>query len=63
MLSLPHPLVHPISQVLVKTSDVRGAGTDADVFISIYGPLGDTGEQELDASGNNFERGQVRDYL
>ena len=47
-------------QVLVKTSDVRGAGTDADVFLTAYGPKGDTGERDLAASGNNFERNQVR---
>lgn len=23
---------------------MRGAGTDSDVFLTIYGPLGDTGE-------------------
>ena len=46
-------------QVLVRTSDVRGAGTDADVFLTVYGPKGDTGERELAASGNNFERNKV----
>ena len=46
-------------QVEVKTSDVRGAGTDADVFLTIYGPTGDTGERELASAGNNFERNQV----
>jgi hypothetical protein len=38
---------------------LRGAGTDADVFLTIYGPKGDTGERELEASGNNFERNKV----
>ena len=46
-------------QVVVRTSDVRGAGTDADVFLTVYGPKGDTGERELAASGNNFERNKV----
>lgn len=44
---------------MVKTGDLRGAGTDADVFLTIYGPKGDTGERVLDNSANNFERNQV----
>lgn len=38
------------------------AGTDANVFLTIYGDLGDTGERKLAKSENNknkFERGQV----
>ena len=46
-------------RVIVKTSDLRGAGTDADIFLVVYGPLGDTGERLLDNSANNFERNQV----
>ena len=30
-------------QVYVTTSDKKGAGTDANVFVIIYGDLGDTG--------------------
>ena len=29
----------------MKTGDVSGAGTDANVFIVIYGEKGDTGEE------------------
>lgn len=39
-----------------------GAGTDANVFLTIYGDLGDTGERKLAKSANNknkFERGEV----
>ncbi len=46
-------------KVVVATSDVRGAGTDADVYVTLYGALGDTGERRLDNAANNFERGQV----
>ncbi|XP_061134123.1 lipoxygenase homology domain-containing protein 1-like isoform X4 [Syngnathus typhle] len=38
------------------------AGTDANVFLTIYGDLGDTGERKLSRSDNNrnkFERGAV----
>lgn len=39
------------------TGNKRGAGTDADVSIVLYGSLGDTGEWRLDDEKNNFERG------
>ena len=46
-------------KVTVHTSDIRGAGTDADVFCAIYGERGTTGERVLDTSANNFERGMA----
>ncbi|KAM4615981.1 lipoxygenase homology domain-containing protein 1 [Polymixia lowei] len=48
--------------VSVRTGDMYGAGTDANVFLTIYGDLGDTGERKLSKSENNsnkFERGEV----
>uniref|UniRef100_A0A3Q1F1I1 Lipoxygenase homology PLAT domains 1b n=1 Tax=Acanthochromis polyacanthus TaxID=80966 RepID=A0A3Q1F1I1_9TELE len=42
--------------VSVFTADVKGSGTDADVFINIFGEFGDT-ERRLDNDKNNFERG------
>lgn len=45
------------------TGDIYGAGTDANVFLNIYGDLGDTGERKLSKSETNFnkfERGQVQ---
>jgi hypothetical protein len=48
--------------VEVHTGDKRNAGTDADVFINIFGDLGDTGERLLEKSETNrniFERGQI----
>lgn len=44
------------------TGDVKGAGTDANVFITMYGEYGDTGERQLgnsDTHRNKFERGNV----
>lgn len=35
----------------------RGAGTDANVFIELYGDKGAMGERRLDTNANNFERG------
>lgn len=46
-------------KVTVKTGSIRGAGTDANVFAQLFGENGDTGERKLEASGNNFERGQT----
>ena len=49
--------------VTVYTGDVRGAGTDANVFINMSGEYGDTGERQLEDSSthsmNKFERNQV----
>lgn len=48
--------------VSVRTGDMYGAGTDASVFLTIYGDLGDTGERKLaksENSKNKFERGAV----
>lgn len=49
-------------KVHVFTGDVKGAGTDANVFITIYGEYGDSGERQLGKSetySNKFERGNV----
>ena len=49
----------------VYTGDVRGAGTDANVFLTIFGDKGDSGERKLHKSethSNKFERGQVRPF-
>ena len=44
----------------VFTSDIRGAGTDANVTIILFGSSGiDTGKIKLDSNKNDFERGQV----
>ncbi|CAG5084758.1 Oidioi.mRNA.OKI2018_I69.PAR.g10729.t1.cds [Oikopleura dioica] len=43
----------------VITGNVRFAGTDANVFIQIFGQDGKTKERKLDNSSNNFERRRV----
>ncbi len=46
----------------VKTGDVRGAGTDASVYIKIFGEKGDTGTLWLKSSEttkNKFERART----
>ena len=52
-----------VYHVSVHTGDKRGAGTDANIFLNIFGELGDTGDRPLEESKSNrnkFERNQVR---
>lgn len=46
----------------MKTGDIFGAGTDADVTLKVFGKKGDTGTVPLissDTSSNKFERGRT----
>lgn len=48
--------------VTVKTGDLSGAGTDANVFLTMFGDKGDSGERKLHSSETHtdkFERNQV----
>ena len=48
--------------MFVHTGDKRGAGTNANIFLNIFGELGDTGDRPLEKSKSNrdkFERNQV----
>lgn len=50
----------------VHTGSKRGAGTDANVFLNVFGLLGDTGDRPLNKSSinfNKFESGNVRIVL
>ncbi|XP_069117526.1 lipoxygenase homology domain-containing protein 1-like [Argopecten irradians] len=49
-------------QISVKTGNVRYAGTDANVFVKIYGEKGVTKKLMLDDSKNNFERNMTDDF-
>jgi len=49
-------------KILVTTGDRRGAGTDANVLLTIFGSQGESGERQLESGGNNFERDQT-DYF
>ena len=49
-------------QLDVYTGDARGAGTDANVYVEVFGKRGDTGRRRLRKSINNsnkFEQGKV----
>uniref|UniRef100_K1R2V2 Lipoxygenase-like protein domain-containing protein 1 n=1 Tax=Magallana gigas TaxID=29159 RepID=K1R2V2_MAGGI len=50
-------------KVTVYTGDKKGAGTDANVILSIFGENGESGEQKLDNSKNNFERNCKDEFL
>jgi hypothetical protein len=45
--------------VQVTTGNLRGAGTDANVYINITGANGDTGNVNLPGGRNSFERGCI----
>ena len=56
------PLIATSYHVRVKTGDIRGAGTDANVFIRIFGEVGDTGKLQLrqaDNTKDKWERGRT----
>ena len=57
----PSPTVNSY-EVHVFTGSLWGAGTDANVYITIYGEVGDTGDRWLRKSNNlnKFEKNQVR---
>ncbi|XP_060232877.1 lipoxygenase homology domain-containing protein 1 isoform X2 [Meriones unguiculatus] len=50
-------------EIKVYTGDVLGAGTDADVFINIFGEYGDTGERRLENEKDNFEKGAEDKFM
>ncbi|CAF5209115.1 unnamed protein product, partial [Rotaria magnacalcarata] len=49
---------HNQYKVTVFTGNKSGAGTDADVFITLFGNQGQTGQIKLDNEKDNFETGQ-----
>jgi len=46
----------------VTTGDRKGAGTEANVHIVLYGDNGDSGVRVLDGPGNLFERKQTDNF-
>ena len=51
--------------VKIKTGDVFQAGTDADVYLKIFGEKGDSDKVNLRAANstsNKFERGQIDSF-
>lgn len=56
--SPPEPSVGKTYLVITQTGYQRGAGTDANVYVTLYGSLGSSGERRLDNHPANFERGR-----
>lgn len=42
----------------IATGTMRGAGTDANIFVTLFGEKGTSGEKRLDNDPANFERGR-----
>ncbi|CAF0916712.1 unnamed protein product [Rotaria sordida] len=49
-------------KITIYTGNKKGAGTDANVFITLYGNLGETGAIMLDSKKKNFEVGQKDEF-
>lgn len=47
----------------IWTSDVKGAGTDAQVFLQIYGEKGKSDEIKLENNSDSFEQGQLDTFM
>ena len=51
-------------EIIIMTGDVKEAGTDANVFITIYGVNGDSGQRQLRQKFRNlFERGHTDRFV
>ncbi|WIA17082.1 hypothetical protein OEZ85_013981 [Tetradesmus obliquus] len=59
MAGASRPLV--TYQVVTHTSDLRGAGTDAGVYVQLHGLLGDGLRQQLVGGPNDFGRGGINE--
>lgn len=49
-------------EVAVMTGDVKGSGTDANVFLTIFGTLGQTDKIHLTNSSNGFKKASTSNF-
>lgn len=47
----------------IWTSDIKGAGTDAQVFLQIYGEKGKSDEIKLESNSDSFEQAQLDKFM
>lgn len=47
----------------IWTSDIKGAGTDAQIFIQVYGDKGKSDEMKLESKSDSFEQAQCDKFL
>ena len=60
MIYLFYPLFPEIPyEITVWTGELSGAGTDANVFLQMYGENGKSEEYHLRNRTDNFEQGQM----
>ena len=60
-----HPFSVSLSRytIITKTSDIRGAGTDANVSAMLFGDKANTPLFMLENSKNNFEKGETDEFV
>jgi hypothetical protein len=49
-------------RITVFTGTEKDSGTDANVYITLYGESGNSGERQIGNDRNNFERGQSDEF-
>lgn len=47
----------------IFTSEMKGAGTDAQIFIQVYGEKGKSDEIKLESKSDSFEQGQCDKFM
>ena len=57
------PITFCLTRCQVFTSDMKGAGTDANIDINLLGEGGETGYHPLVANYDTFEKGAVSSML
>ncbi|MEW2573754.1 PLAT/LH2 domain-containing protein [Streptomyces sp. NPDC047070] len=53
----------PEYRIQVATGKVDGAGTDANVYLTIYGSVGSSEEIQLESGRDDFERASVSNFI
>ncbi|KAA0913342.1 PLAT/LH2 domain-containing protein [Streptomyces apricus] len=53
----------PEYRIQVITGKVEGAGTDANVFLTIYGSAGSSEELQLESGRDDFERASTSSFI
>ncbi len=47
----------------IWTSEMKGAGTDAQVFLQVYGETGKSDQMKLESKSDSFEQGQCDKFI
>lgn len=62
-LSIPHVTPEFPWSLWIWTSDIKGAGTDAQVFLQIFGEKGKSDEIKLENNSDSFEQAQLDRFM